>query len=44
MADKLPYFAFFYSLGLILMALFIRLYLNRKREKEIKGKKSSDIQ
>ncbi len=40
MIDKLPYFAIFYSLGLLLMALFIRLYLGHKREKKFRKKNS----
>lgn len=31
MFDLLPYFAVFYVLGLILMALFVRLYYRKKK-------------
>jgi|TARA_Y100000310_G_scaffold103159_2_gene101346 Mg2+ and Co2+ transporter CorA len=32
MIENLPYFAWFYVGGLILMAIFIRLYLYKKRQ------------
>ena len=31
MGELLPYYALFYVLGLIMMALFIRLYWSRKK-------------
>jgi len=34
MTENLPYFAIFYVIGLILMALFIRFYLYKKRQKQ----------
>lgn len=32
MIEHLPYFALFYVLGMLLMALFIRFYLRKKRQ------------
>ena len=34
MKELLPYFAYFYVAGLILMALFIRFYLYNKRKRK----------
>ena len=31
MGELLPYYAFFYVLGLLLMALFVRFYWSRKK-------------
>lgn len=39
MAD---YFAFFYAIGLILMALFIRFYLRKKKMKQLQKKFDED--
>jgi len=36
MKENLPYFAWFYVVGILLMSLFIRFYLYRKRQKEHK--------
>ena len=30
MKELLPYYAWFYVLGIVLMSLFIRFYLNKK--------------
>jgi Flp pilus assembly protein TadB len=35
------YFALFYVLGLVLMALFIRFYLWKKRQQKIKKEEST---
>jgi len=36
MGELLPYYALFYVLGLLLMALFIRLYWSRKKYDDAK--------
>ena len=35
MGELLPYYALFYALGLLLMALFIRLFWKKKKYNEI---------
>ncbi|MEE3195639.1 MAG: hypothetical protein VX260_01625 [Candidatus Neomarinimicrobiota bacterium] len=35
MGELLPYYALFYALGLLLMALFVRLYWSKKKQNEI---------
>ena len=35
MGELLPYYALFYVLGLLLMALFIRLFWGKKKQNEI---------
>ena len=37
MGELLPYYALFYVLGLLLMALFIRLFWGKKKHNEING-------
>ena len=36
MTEHLPYFAVFYVLGLILFALFVRVYLGKKRQNKFR--------
>ena len=36
MGELLPYYALFYVLGLLLMALFVRLYWSRKKNNDAK--------
>ncbi len=35
MAELLPYYALFYVFGLLIMALFIRLFWSKKKQNEI---------
>ena len=35
MAELLPYYALFYAFGLLLMALFVRLFWSKKKQNEI---------
>ena len=35
MGELLPYYALFYALGLLLMALFIRLFWGKKKYNEL---------
>ncbi len=36
MKSLLPYYAWFYVIGMVLMALFIRFYLYKKRQRKMK--------
>ena len=35
MGELLPYYALFYAFGLLLMALFVRLFWSKKKENDI---------
>ena len=43
MGELLPYYALFYAFGLLLMALFVRLFWSKKKENDINRIKVNNV-